>query len=160
MFISDLATKWLNAPTKIYSEDKEYASQNWAPKRHSWAEEEVLKSSELISSAWLYVITVDWCDVRYAQKLMDSKLTKCSTHRNDAVSYPLTKILYNSSGVYIFPTWQQRCPFKNTDLCILVTPTSMAPGAHLFRSTSCSLHTIRILKIKVHLSSKCSTASA
>lgn len=58
----------------------------------------------------------------------------------------LAKALYNSSGVYIFPTLQQ---FRNTDLCIQVTPTSKALGAHLFRSTGCSLHTVRILKSKV-----------
>lgn len=51
MVISDLLTKWLSVSTKIYSEDKEYISQNQAPKRYRWAEEKVLGSSQLISSA-------------------------------------------------------------------------------------------------------------
>lgn len=43
---------------------------------------------------------------------------------------------------------QQCCPFTNTDLCIQVTSTSRALGAQLFRSTCCSLHTVRIFKSK------------
>lgn len=68
--------------------------------------------------------------------------------RSTSYLIQLTKTLYNSSGVYIFPTLQQSYPFRNTDLCIQVTPTSMALRAHLFRSTGCSLRTIRILKSK------------
>lgn len=63
MVISDLLTKWLSVSTKIYSEDKEYISQNQAPKRYRCAEEKILGSSQLISSAWLYIITVDLYDV-------------------------------------------------------------------------------------------------
>lgn len=41
---------------------------------------------------------------------------------------------------------QQCYPFTNTDLCIQVTPTSMALGAQLFRSTCCCLYTVKIVK--------------
>lgn len=43
---------------------------------------------------------------------------------------------------------QQCCPSTNKDLCVQVTLTNMALGAQLFRSTCCSLHTVRIFKSK------------
>lgn len=79
MVISDLLTKQAKCLYQIYSEDKEYISQNQAPKTYCWAEGKVLKSSALISSARLSIVTVDCYDVWYAQKLINSKPAAVST---------------------------------------------------------------------------------